>query len=32
MTEKQHQSEAFLLVKYVTLEAQVYEHNWKECE
>jgi hypothetical protein len=30
--KKEHQSEAFHLVKYVTLETQVHKHNYKECE
>jgi hypothetical protein len=29
--EKEHQGDAFELVKYVTVQAQVHKHNCKEC-
>jgi hypothetical protein len=32
MNKKEHQSEAFQLVKYITSEVQVHKHNCKECE
>jgi len=32
MNKKEHQSEAFHLVKYITSEPQVHKHNYKECK